>query len=879
MGKPNIDGLDPGARRDLLILLAKAKDAGIQVTPTSGYRTREEQAALYNNRHKNPFPVAPPGSSRHESGLAVDLSVPQSQRSKVNELAGAHGWKWHGPSDAVHYEYGQPEAPKAKGFSAFIDRPAGSAASPKAKGFSAFIDRPAAAEAAPRGAGFSALIDRPGQAKPVARGFSAFIDQPGAPKPFNPLATPDSDVQAAAAASRGAKPKKQYGVLDHLGSLNNSYNTWLKQMVREGRRIPSIAQDPAGHFAALPGALQRAFTEARAKFGPEAVEPTHFRDMAGAQKGKTGRAVYNTLAVLDYASSWGTDPTNLVGGAAAKVVGKGIQATGLPKVAQAFTEGTKAQVAVQRATRAREAAETSYFAAKAGGAGKATLGELGRKVTQARATERNAIQFAERAAQGGRVAGVGVGVTKSKPVAALVGKELDYQAAARQSKVKAVQSWLKGVGHIKGALLSNPGTFSSNALGSVVMAETELQKAGVGLASFLGKSKQAKAQLDIYKKTGNATGDVAELMAHAPGILDTSAAVGAAGRSRNPVLNAQQDIDALAKVNLFAALKPKLGAAEAAKRVKIGLFDYSDTPALIRAADQYGLVLFGSFGTAAGRAFLDTLVKRPDLIARYPRLQKQLLQEFPGSEAEFEKLKDYQRSPLVLPTGKDTFVNLTRYHPLGQFFAESPMGTGRPPEPMDIVGGTAAGPTLRAAEKAAREKGAPAEDQWRTFVREAITGHFPAVRDYMRWRAALEGTALSDRRTDEPQTARKAALQTAGAPLIRAGLNADLRDKFSEPTGKRADAVRAFIGSLDSQLASGRLKNPYRGEASKIRNADEAQRAAKDAELYFKTMQMSPKNTTAAGQITDGGRGKIQRAYLRWRMLQNRWAQLRESSY
>src|SRR5438552_2037519 len=40
---------------------------------TSGYRTYGEQARLYAARGSNPNPVASPGSSPHEKGLAVDI--------------------------------------------------------------------------------------------------------------------------------------------------------------------------------------------------------------------------------------------------------------------------------------------------------------------------------------------------------------------------------------------------------------------------------------------------------------------------------------------------------------------------------------------------------------------------------------------------------------------------------------------------------------------------------------------------------------------------------------------------------------------------------------------------------------------------------------
>jgi hypothetical protein len=42
---------------------------------TSGFRSYAEQAALYANRANNPYPVAAPGTSDHETGDAADVTI------------------------------------------------------------------------------------------------------------------------------------------------------------------------------------------------------------------------------------------------------------------------------------------------------------------------------------------------------------------------------------------------------------------------------------------------------------------------------------------------------------------------------------------------------------------------------------------------------------------------------------------------------------------------------------------------------------------------------------------------------------------------------------------------------------------------------------
>ena len=77
------DSSDTGLKSDLNDRLEQAKEAyrkqyGKELPVTSGFRTYEQQAALASK--PNPYPVARPGTSMHESGDAVDIGkdVPDS---------------------------------------------------------------------------------------------------------------------------------------------------------------------------------------------------------------------------------------------------------------------------------------------------------------------------------------------------------------------------------------------------------------------------------------------------------------------------------------------------------------------------------------------------------------------------------------------------------------------------------------------------------------------------------------------------------------------------------------------------------------------------------------------------------------------------------
>lgn len=66
----NIEGLNPAFRMRLMAMVAAS---GGRITITSGYRSVEEQTALWNKSDKTGKMVAPPGRSNHNRGIAADL--------------------------------------------------------------------------------------------------------------------------------------------------------------------------------------------------------------------------------------------------------------------------------------------------------------------------------------------------------------------------------------------------------------------------------------------------------------------------------------------------------------------------------------------------------------------------------------------------------------------------------------------------------------------------------------------------------------------------------------------------------------------------------------------------------------------------------------
>jgi peptidoglycan LD-endopeptidase CwlK len=94
-------------------MAAQVSAQGGTLRVISGLRTYEQQAALYRNRANNRNPVAAPGTSKHEQGLAVDLSWSGVSQSYVGQLGESFGLRWGGRfnrPDPGHFELGTATA-------------------------------------------------------------------------------------------------------------------------------------------------------------------------------------------------------------------------------------------------------------------------------------------------------------------------------------------------------------------------------------------------------------------------------------------------------------------------------------------------------------------------------------------------------------------------------------------------------------------------------------------------------------------------------------------------------------------------------------------------------------------------------------------------
>jgi len=101
---PDLQGVHPEVARRFSAFSGLLRAYGYTVQVTSGFRSIEKQTALYQARQRgeHPLPVARPGCSEHNHGLAIDAVV-NLPNHFIGPVARAFGLVWAGPADPVHY--------------------------------------------------------------------------------------------------------------------------------------------------------------------------------------------------------------------------------------------------------------------------------------------------------------------------------------------------------------------------------------------------------------------------------------------------------------------------------------------------------------------------------------------------------------------------------------------------------------------------------------------------------------------------------------------------------------------------------------------------------------------------------------------------------
>ncbi len=87
--------IDSNIAPSMTAFVQDVRNSGIPVTVNLAFRTTADQTVLNNDRVNNPNPVAPPGTSCHESGFAIDLNgiskLSASDNVLVSQIASKYG--------------------------------------------------------------------------------------------------------------------------------------------------------------------------------------------------------------------------------------------------------------------------------------------------------------------------------------------------------------------------------------------------------------------------------------------------------------------------------------------------------------------------------------------------------------------------------------------------------------------------------------------------------------------------------------------------------------------------------------------------------------------------------------------------------------------
>lgn len=99
----SLRSLDPQFRPYAQALVEVARSYGLKPVVTSTYRSVSEQRRLYERwlAGQHPYPVAPPGRSLHNYGLAIDLVC--GNQAWLGSVWRSWGGVWS-PSDNVHFQ-------------------------------------------------------------------------------------------------------------------------------------------------------------------------------------------------------------------------------------------------------------------------------------------------------------------------------------------------------------------------------------------------------------------------------------------------------------------------------------------------------------------------------------------------------------------------------------------------------------------------------------------------------------------------------------------------------------------------------------------------------------------------------------------------------
>ena len=489
-----------------------------------------------------------------------------------------------------------------------------------------------------------------------------------------------------------------------------------------------------------------------------------------------------------------------------------------------------------------------------------------------------------------------VGTESMDPARAITGRMLDGYA-----KLIGV----KKQGHIMG-----PGTFFGNlvynTLGSTIGAERE------GIPKVLIETELPRAMKDtaVFERTRRFTGDIDEMSNHTKAFLETYASIhgpsartpaeiaGTSGKilragkmavrvpgARELALGAWRapteaysGLERAQKLALYRAAK-KAGKTpkEAAHIVDKYLFDYSDKSVPLQVLDRYGVSIFNTWPVKVAHMVADTMVNRPDILARFDRLRRSYYQASPESKQRFENLPAHQRlygtfpipgapspaeqkfAPLSRALGITEPIGIARDiatgnfpaagreleqfipHPdVGEFLAlpdlvTALLGTRTEPVPVSAKTAHPGAPKARQIEDILRSYGGSISPQFARSINTVLE--------------AQQGKAPGRYPFAEPRTPGEAAIKALfGLEAVRGETRMEaLKRQLATPTAGGGNVYKdrvLAVGHAEKKSWKDYIKggkpNPFTEQLSHETNPGELRAAKKRTSAYLATLRRAP---------------------------------------
>jgi len=481
----------------------------------------------------------------------------------------------------------------------------------------------------------------------------------------------------------------------------------------------------------------------------------------------------------------------------------------------------------------------------------------------------------------------------------------------------AANAWLGAVRGAKQATLTlNPAGLVSSTGARVAAAEIAANRARVPFAQVAAKFPEAAQEWWHFLRTGVQSPDIAELTQQTPAFLSHYATqigeggaagaaqqAGTAGRilrvgsgsvylppASQVMGNVMQSggyahgaLDQLVKLGLYKGLKPKLGPAGAAQQVTTHLFDFGDQPALLESLNKYGLWPFNAYPVKATGLLLHTLSERPDLIARYPRLQAMLKADVPGAQKDYGNLPEFAKTPTTLPVGRGQFVNAQRYLPFGEqlgmlrevpsLFAGlqgKPVGQQTPSDMLlsHALPGVAIGALLQNRDvRTGRPIAPPGTPPGQALPAQLgfawDAGKPSLVRGGERIAAALSGQATSPSRYGEPHTLAQTLSQSLLNLPIYSGESPEAKAaRLGPQVEARGNVAGPLVDKMDAALTARQRGFPERAQyerAAAAMPAPQLKGELNNTRALLRQNMLNPQNFDPQGRLTDEGTAKLRR--------------------